>query len=314
MQKLIISSSPHIRDTVTTRSIMQDVCIALCPAMLASILFFGYRSAILLALAVVSAVISESLYCKAMHQRDTTGDFSAVVTGILLAMNLPASAPLWMPVIGAVLAIILVKMIFGGIGQNFVNPALLARAVLSLSWTSAMTAFPEPSFGNLAGLDTISKATPLANNASYSMVQLLVGNVPGVLGETSKLALLLGAAYLLCKKVITWHIPTAFVGSFIVCYLIASGFNIEAVVLQVLSGGLFLGAFFMATDYSTSPTTSSGKLIFGAGCGLLLFIFRFARGGTSEWCSFAILLMNLTSPLIERVTLPKSFGEGGKHE
>ena len=314
VQKLILSSSPHIRDAVTTRSIMQDVCIALCPAMLASILFFGYRSALILALAVASAVLSESLYCKATHQKDTTGDFSAVVTGVLLAMNLPASAPLWMPVIGSVLAIVLVKMIFGGIGQNFVNPALLARAVLALSWTTVMTSFPEPAFGNLAGLDAVAKATPLAGGASYSAMDLFLGNVPGVLGETSKLALLIGAAYLLWKRVISWHIPAAFIGSFAICYLIASGFNVGTVLTQVLSGGLILGACFMATDYSTSPATPLGKLIFGAGCGLLLFIFRFVRGGTSEWCSFAILLMNVTSPLIECVTLPRSFGEVGKHE
>ena len=314
MQKLIISSSPHLRDKTTTRSIMQDVCIALLPAVIAGILFFGYRSALIVLVAVAAAVLSELIYCKATHQKNTTGDFSAVVTGMLLAMNLPASVPLWMPVVGSIIAIILVKMIFGGIGQNFVNPALLARAMLALSWATIMTKFPEPAFGNLAGVDAVASATPLAAGGAYSIGQLFLGNIPGVIGETCKLALLLCAAYLLWKKVISWHIPAAFIGVFAVCYLIGTGFNVGLTVSQVLSGGLILGAFFMATDYSTSPTTDLGKLIFGAGCGLLLFIFRFARGGQSEWCSFAILLMNVVSPLIERVTMPKSFGEVSKHE
>ena len=293
---------------------MQDVCIALLPAVIAGILFFGYRSALIVLVAVAAAVLSELIYCKATHQKNTTGDFSAVVTGMLLAMNLPASVPLWMPVVGSIIAIILVKMIFGGIGQNFVNPALLARAMLALSWATIMTKFPEPAFGNLAGVDAVASATPLAAGGAYSIGQLFLGNIPGVIGETCKLALLLGAAYLLWKKVISWHIPAAFIGVFAVCYLIGTGFNVGLTVSQVLSGGLILGAFFMATDYSTSPTTDLGKLIFGAGCGLLLFIFRFARGGQSEWCSFAILLMNVVSPLIERVTMPKSFGEVSKHE
>ena len=313
MSKLMITSSPHIRDNTTTRSIMQDVCIALLPAAAAGVLFFGYRSAILILISVAAAVLSEWLYCKATHQKVTTGDFSAVVTGMLLAMNLPASVPYWMPAIGAVLAILLVKMIFGGIGQNFVNPALLARAVLALSWAGIMTKFPEPTFGKLAGVDTIASATPLASG-NASLGALFLGNVPGVLGETCKLALLIGAAYLFWKKIISWQIPATFIGAFALCYLIASGFNVEMTLRQVLSGGLILGAFFMATDYATSPTTVKGQLLFGAGCGLLLFIFRFVRGGSSEWCSFAILLMNVVSPLIEKVTMPRSFGEVKKHE
>ena len=316
MTKLVISSSPHLRHSVTTRSIMRDVCIALCPAAIASILFFGYRSAVLMAISVASCVLTEWVCCKAMRQKVTIGDLSAVVTGLLLAMNLPAGAPVWMPVIGAVIAIALVKMFFGGIGQNFMNPALVARAVLALSWAAVMTTYPYAALGNLAGVDLIdgvSAATPLSGGA-YSIADLFLGSVPGVLGETCKLALLLGAAYLLYRQIISWHIPAAFIGAFAVCYLIASGFNAELTLRQVLSGGLILGAFFMATDYSTSPTTDKGKLLFGAGCGLLLFIFRFARGGTSEWCSFAILLMNVVSPLIERITMPKSFGEVRGHE
>lgn len=316
MSKYVVSSSPHLRDKVTTRSIMQDVCIALLPACAAGVLFFGYRSAVVMAVCVAAAVLSELLYCKMAHQKSTIGDFSAVVTGLLLAMNLPASAPWWMAAIGSIVAILLCKMIFGGIGQNFINPALAARAILSLSWTSQMTSFVKPEFGNLMGVDAVASATPIgagAASGTYTMAQLLLGNIPGTIGETCKIALLLGAAYLFYKKVITWHIPAAFIGSFAVCYLIATGGDVNATLYQVLTGGLILGAFFMATDYSSSPTTDMGKLIFGVGCGLLLFIFRFCKKTPAEWCSFAILLMNVVSPLIEKVTGPKSFGEVKKN-
>lgn len=308
MSKVIVSSSPHLRDNVSTRSIMQDVCIALAPACVAGVLFFGYRAAVILALAVAAAVLSEWFYCKAAHLKNTTGDFSAVVTGMLLAMNLPSTVPYWMPVIGSIIAILLVKMIFGGIGQNFMNPALAARAILALSWASLMNTFATPAFGHLAGVDTIASATPIAGG-SYSLAQLMLGNIPGTIGETCKLALLVGAAYLFARRVITWHIPAAFIGSFAVCCLIWSGFDVNVTLCQLLSGGLILGAFFMATDYSSSPATGKGKLIFGLGCGLLLFWFRCCKKTPAEWCSFAILLMNVVSPLIERVTGTKSFGE-----
>lgn len=314
MSKYVVSSSPHLRNNVTTARIMQDVCIALLPACVAGVLFFGYRSAVILALSVASAVLSEWFYCKAAHQKNTIGDFSAVVTGMLLAMNLPASVPAWMPVIGSVIAILLCKMIFGGIGQNFMNPALAARAILALSWATLMNSFPKPAFGNLVGVDAIASATPIgAGVEGYSLGQLMLGNIPGTMGETCKLALLAGAAYLLYRQVISWHIPAAFIGSFAVCYLIATGFNVNIMLYEVLSGGLILGAFFMATDYSTSPTTAKGKLIFGFGCGLLLFIFRFCKKTPAEWCSFAILLMNVVSPLIERISGTKSFGEVKKN-
>ena len=308
MSKYIVSASPHLRDQVSTRSIMQDVCIAMLPACIAGVLFFGYRAAVILALSVLTAVLSEKFYCKAAHIKDTTGDFSAVVTGMLLAMNLPSTVPYWMPVIGSIIAILLCKMIFGGIGQNFINPALAARAILALSWASLMNTFATPAFGNLAGVDTVASATPIAGG-SYTLAQLMLGNIPGTLGETCKIALLIGAAYLLVRRVISWHIPAAFIGSFAVCCLIWSGFDVQATLYQVLSGGLILGAFFMATDYSSSPATSKGKLIFGLGCGLLLFWFRCCKKTPAEWCSFAILLMNVVSPLIERVTGAKSFGE-----
>ena len=311
MSKYIVSSSPHLRDNVSTRSIMQDVCIALAPACVAGVLFFGYRAAVILALSVAAAVLSEWFYCKAAHIKNTTGDFSAVVTGMLLAMNLSSTVPYWMPVIGSIIAILLVKMIFGGIGQNFANPALAARAILALSWASTMNSFAQPAFGNLAGVDAIASVTPVSGVASgsFTLVQLMLGNIPGTIGETCKLALLIGAAYLFARKVITWHIPAAFIGAFAVCVLIWSGFDFNATLYQVLSGGLILGAFFMATDYASSPATAKGKIVFGLGCGLLLFWFRCCKKSPAEWCSFAILLMNVVSPLIERVTGTKSFGE-----
>ena len=311
MSKFVITSSPHLRDNVSTRSIMQDVCISLLPACAAGVLFFGYRSAIILALSVAAAVLSEWFYCKASHSKNTIGDFSAVVTGLLLAMNLPSTVPFWMPVVGSVIAILLVKMIFGGIGQNFMNPALAARAILALSWASVMNSFAKPAFGNIAGVDAIASATPISGAATgnFTLMQLFLGNVPGTIGETCKLALLIGAAYLLWRKVITWHIPVAFMGSFAACYLIATGFDMNVTAYQLLSGGLILGACFMATDYASSPATDMGKILFGIGCGLMLFVFRFAKKSPAEWCSFAILLMNVVSPLIERVTRTKSFGE-----
>ena len=309
MSKYVISSSPHLRDNVSTTSIMRDVCIALLPAAVAGVLFFGYRSAIILALSVAAAVLSEWLYCKAAHCRNTIGDFSAVVTGMLLAMNLPSTVPYWMPVIGSIIAILLCKMIFGGIGQNFINPALAARAILALSWASLMNTFATRRLAIWPAL-TLWRARPRsARRPAPTLGQLFLGNIPGTIGETCKLALLVGAAYLFYKKVITWHIPAAFIGTFAVCYLLKTGFDVNATLAQLLSGGLILGAFFMATDYSSSPATAKGKIVFGIGCGLLLFIFRACKKTPAEWCSYAILLMNVCSPLIERMTGNKSFGE-----
>ena len=319
-KKLIISSSPHLRDDASTRRIMQDVCIAMLPSALASVWFFGLRSALVILLSVISAVVFEWLYCKVMKREIPIGDFSAVVTGMLLAFNLPATVPFWVPIFGSAIAIVLVKQFYGGLGQNFMNPALAARAILAISFASIMTNFVDPQGGAwLQGLsaeliDVKSSATPLAAVAAgdaqaYSLLDLFLGNVPGTLGETSKLALLIGAAYLLWRRVISWRIPVAFIGTAAVCFLIYTGFDVYAVAYQLLSGGLILGAFFMATDYVSSPVTPWGQLIFGVGCGALIFVFRALNPAMAEGCSFAILLMNVAAPLIERVTRPKSFGE-----
>ena len=298
MSKYVISSSPHLRDNVSTTSIMRDVCIALLPAAVAGVLFFGYRSAIILALSVAAAVLSEWLYCKAAHCRNTIGDFSAVVTGMLLAMNLPVSIPLWQAVFGALVAIVAVKGLFGGIGKNFANPAITARIVMFLAFSKTMTAWVFP--------DAVSSATPLAmmaNGESVDYLTLLLGNHGGCLGETSALALLIGFAYLLIRGVISWHTPVCFVGTVFVMSLILG----QDAVGQILSGGLMLGAIFMATDYSTTPSTNWGRVLFGIGAGLLTVLIRF-YGAYAEGVSFAILFMNILTPYLSKWTETKPFG------
>lgn len=319
MQKsLAVSSSPHLRDHASTRSVMWEVCLALLPAGLAGVWFFGLRALVLILTCVASCVLAEALYQKHTHQKVTVGDMSAVVTGLLLAYNLPANAPVWLAVVGSVIAIILVKQIFGGIGQNIFNPALMARAVLFISWGTLMASYPAPNGGQwLTGMaggeaDVVASATPLAaaSSETYTLWNLFLGNVPGVIGETSKLALLLGGVYLLCRRVIDWRIPVTFIGTVFICYLLKDGAS--PALYQVLSGGLILGAFFMATDYATSPITRWGKIIMGVGCGLLLFVIR-AFANYPEGCSFAILFMNAATPLIDKFTLPRSFGEVKQH-
>ncbi|WP_102411497.1 RnfABCDGE type electron transport complex subunit D [Beduinella massiliensis] len=324
-KKYTVSSSPHLRDNVSTRRVMQDVCIALIPAGLAGVWFFGLRAAILIAVSVVSAVFSEWFYCKHAKRGNPIGDFSAVVTGLLVAYNLPASAPWWLAAIGSAIAIILVKQFFGGIGQNFMNPALAARAILLASWATLMTAWVAPQGGNwMAGMggavDAVSSATPLqAQAGTYSLFDLFIGNCPGTLGETSKLALLIGAAYLFARRVINWRIPVTFIGTALILFWIQTGtlYSADAgtasALYQVMSGGLMLGALFMATDYSSSPVTPWGQIIFGVGCGVMLFVIRAFNSSMPEGCSYAILFMNVVAPLIERVTSPKSFGEVKSH-
>ena len=312
MQKnLAVSSSPHLRDHVSTRRIMQEVCLALAPAGIAGIILFGSQAAVLIAASVISAVLAEYFYQKLTHQKVTVGDWSAVVTGLLLAYNLPANAPVWLAVVGAVIAIVLVKQIFGGIGSNFMNPALAARAILFVSWATQMTTYPATRFM----LDGVSTATPLnslgtGSVAGVNLMDLFLGNIPGVLGETCKLALLLGGVYLILRRIVDWKIPVTFIATVFVCYLIKDG--AEMALYQILSGGLFLGAVFMATDYATSPVTNPGRVIMGIGCGIFLFVIR-AYASYPEGCSFAILLMNVATPLIDKYTMPKPFGEVKQH-
>lgn len=312
MQKnLAVSSSPHLRDNVTTRRIMQEVCLALAPAGVAAIVLFGASAATLIAVSVITAVLAEFCWNKLNKQKTTVGDWSAVVTGLLLAYNLPANAPVWIAVVGAIIAIILVKQMFGGIGSNFMNPALAARAILFVSWSSLMTSYPATQFMT----DVTSSATPLnllgkGTVEGVNLMDLFLGNVPGVLGETCKLALLLGGVYLILRGIVDWKIPVTFIATVFVCYLVKDG--AEMALYQILSGGLFLGAFFMATDYATSPVTNVGRVIMGVGCGLFLFVIR-AYASYPEGCSFAILLMNVATPLIDKYTMPKAFGEVKKH-
>ena len=298
MQKnLAVSSSPHLRSGASTRRIMQEVCLALAPAGIAGIVLFGAHAAALIAASVITCVLSEFIYQKLAKEKTTVGDWSAVVTGLLLAYNLPAGAPIWLAVVGGVIAIVLVKQMFGGIGSNFMNPALTARAILFVSWSSLMSTYPQTTFA----LDATSSATPLA---------LMIGNCGGVLGETCKLAIIAGGVYMLIRRIIDWRIPVTFIGTVFLCYLLKDG--AEMAVYQVFAGGLMLGAFFMATDYATSPVTGVGKLIMGVGCGILLFVIR-AYASYPEGCSFAILFMNVVTPLIDKFTAPKPFGEVKQH-
>lgn len=315
-----VTSSPHLRDKATSQRIMQEVCLALAPAGIASIIHFGYQAAIIIAICVATCVLSEFLWQKATKQRVTISDWSAVVTGLLLAYNMPSTAPWWMAVIGSVIAIVLVKQLFGGIGSNFMNPALTARAILFISWSGIMGAYPVSAFTP----DALSAATPLVTlntgkmvvdvageSVKIQLMDLLLGNHGGVLGETCAIALIIGGVYLLVRGIADWRIPVTFIGTVFLCYLLKDG-SAELALAQILSGGLLLGAFFMATDYATSPITSVGRIIMGVGCGLLLFVIR-AFANYPEGCSFAILFMNICTPMIDRFTAPRPFGEVKKH-
>lgn len=318
-RKLVVSSSPFLRDTsVSTRRLMGDVVIALLPAALAAVWFFGAPALSLILVSVVFAMLSEMVYNRLAHQKSTIADLSAVVTGLLLAFNLPANAPWWLAAIGSIIAIVLIKQMFGGIGQNFMNPALAARTILMLSWTGLMAATAMPNGGQLFGLgtasvDAVASATPLVNS-NYSLWQLFVGDVPGMLGETSKLALILGGLYLIVRRVIDWRVPVTFIGTAFVLFWIQTGmvYSVDSgtdnAVYQLLSGGLMLGAFFMATDYVTCPVTKWGRVIMGVGCASILFVIRAFNPGYPEGCSFAILFMNVLTPLIDKWTTPRSFG------
>ena len=306
--KLTVSVSPHIRSGITTCKIMLDVVISLLPASVAGIIIFGLSALWVMLTCVLTSVLSEYIFNLIIKKDQTIGDFSAVVTGLLIALNLPANTPLWQAVVGSVFAIIIVKCIFGGIGCKVVNPAITARVFMLVAFTNlASAAFPR-------SLDAVSSATPLPQileGDNPSLLNLFLGNIGGAIGETSKLALLIGGIYLLCRRVITWHIPVSFIGSVFVLSLMLESFDFYTALCWTLSGGLFIGAFFMATDYVTSPSTKTGKIIFGIGCGLITVLIRF-YGNYPEGVSFAILLMNIVNPYIESLTRRKLFGGNKK--
>ncbi|MCL1827052.1 MAG: RnfABCDGE type electron transport complex subunit D [Candidatus Cloacimonetes bacterium] len=341
-KKLIVSASPHLHDNSTVPSIMWDVSIALMPALIASVCFWGINALLLTCYGVIAAVVTEAMILYLRKKPIVIKDGSAVVTGILVSFNIHTGVPWWLPVIGSVFAIAIGKQAFGGLGQNIFNPALLGRAFLMLSWPSYMTGgFQATDMGSMNGINItlteafgtqITSATPLqvaslvrdaSNNFSsvftcltdnHTLVNLFWGNHAGVIGEVSAFALIIGGLYLLLKKVIEWRIPVFFISTvFVLTLLFGSidsyiNFNIRIAIFHLLSGGLLLGAFFMATDMVTSPITKKGRIIFAIGCGTLTVLIRL-YGGYPEGVSFAILLMNLCVPLIDKFTIPIPFGQ-----
>ncbi len=306
-----VSSSPHIRDRITSSNIMLMVVIALLPATFFGIWNFRKEGAWLLVfVTVAAAVLSEYIWEKLMHKPVTIGDLSAVVTGLLLALNLPPTLPLWMGALGSVFAIIVVKQLFGGLGQNFMNPALAARCFLLICFAGRMTYFV---------YDGVTGPTPLAElkaGQAVNTMDMLIGNIRGTIGETSVIAIMIGAMFLLLTGVIDLDIPASYLVSFVAFIVIfgGHGFDPQYITAHLCGGGLMLGVWFMATDYVTSPITSTGKIIYGICMGLLTGLFRIF-GGSAEGVSYAIIISNLLVPLIEKITLPKPFGKGGeKHE
>lgn len=303
--KLYISVSPHLHRKRTTTGIMLDVIIALLPTTIAGVVIFGLRALAVIGVCVASAVISELLFNLILKKKQTIKDLSCVVTGLLLALNLPANAPLWQCAVGSVFAIIVVKCIFGGIGKNIVNPAITARVFMLVAFGSlAKTAFP-------VGMDATAGATPLVSETTPDIMDLLLGKTGGCIGETCAIALLIGGVYLLIRKVISWHIPVAFIGTVFIFSFFVKDFSVSEALVQVLSGGLLIGAIFMATDYTTSPSTALGKVVFGVGAGLITALIRF-WGIYPEGVSFGILLMNILNPYICSLTARKLFGGGKK--
>ncbi len=300
--KLIVTAAPHITSADSTQKIMQRVCIAMVPTLIASVFIFGVNSLILTAVTVAACVFFEWAYCKLMGREIPIADFSAVVTGMLLAFNLPATLPWWMAIVGAFIAIVIVKQLFGGLGYNFANPAIVARIALAVGFASRMANYPKPA----NGIDALASATPLAVSGQLGAgeyVTLLLGNHGGVLGETCAITILLGGIYLIVTKVISPMIPVTYLATVAV---LSVCFGLDPIV-QLLSGGLMLGAFFMATDYVTSPTTDKGKLIFGIGLGFITMMIR-KFGTMNEGVSFAILLMNLLVPYIDVLTRQDKLG------
>ena len=315
--ELTISSSPHVHSKTTTQVIMRDVLIGLAPAMVMAIYIFGLRALTVTAVAGLACVLFEKLYCKMTGMDDKTYDLAACVTGVLLAFVCPVTIPYWTIVLGALFAIMLVKMLFGGLGRNIVNPALAGRAFM-FSWPVLMSTWVKPGFANAAGLfstaDAVTAATPLANMHQGIMCeetigQLFIGTVGGCIGETSALALLLGLVYLLYRKVITARIPLVYIGTVaVLTFLFPMGNDrIAWMAAQIFGGGLMLGAIFMATDYVTSPVTKLGQTVYAVGCGLLTVLIRYF-GGYNEGVSYAILCMNACVVLLDRIGRPVKFG------
>lgn len=302
-----VSSNPHIRSKVTTSNIMLAVVIALLPAAGFGIYNFGLDALILIVITVATTVITEYIYERAMHKKVTIGDFSAVVTGLLLALNLPSSAPWWIGVIGGIFAILVVKMLFGGLGQNFMNPALGARCFLLISYTSIMCNFD---------CDAYTGATPLASlkaGESVNILDMVIGKTGGTIGETSMIAIVIGACFLILLGIIDLKIPGSYIVTFVIFIILfgGHGFDPAFISAHLAGGGLMLGAFFMATDYVTRPVTKRGQYLYGIILGLLTGIFRIF-GPSAEGVSYAIILGNLLVPLIEKITMPKAFGKGGE--
>lgn len=322
---LTVSSSPHIKSPDNTRTIMLDVTIALLPVLVFAIYMFGLRTLTVTCISVACCVLFEYLYQKLTKKPVTVMDFSAVVTGLILAYNLPASVPFWMPVVGAFFAIVVVKQLYGGIGKNIMNPALAARVFLTLAWPSQMALFTKPLTDKLALLsssyDVVATATPLSKLKAgvlpdSTLLDMFLGNTGGCLGEVSALLLLAGGLYLLCRRVITWHTPVAYLGTVaLLCYIFpvqsAADGRVSFMLAELLSGGLMLGAIYMATDYTTTPVTPTGRLLFGVGCGVLTVVIRYF-GTYPEGVSFSILIMNTMVYFLEKLTKPVKFG-GLKH-
>ena len=304
-KQLTLSVSPHIHSGRSTWRIMLDVIIALLPATVAGCVIFGLRALAVIALTVASAVGFEALFNLITKKKQTVGDLSAVVTGLLLALNLPANIPLWQCVVGALFAIIVVKCLFGGLGCNIVNPAITARVFMLVAFGS-MTKAALPTI-----VDTVAGATPLAPEAATSLGDLFLGLHGGAIGETCAVALLIGFIYLLVRRVISWHLPVVFIGTVFAVSFFLEGMNAVAALSAILSGGLLIGAIFMATDYVTSPATAWGKVLFGVGAGVITVLIRY-YGVYPEGVSFAILLMNIVTPFIDSWTKHKVFGKGGK--
>ena len=303
MSQLTVSLSPHVRSGATTRRIMLDVCLALLPAVIFAVYWFGFGVLLTVLLSVASAILSEFLMEKALRRPVTIDDGSAAVTGLLLALTLPAGTPWYVPVLGSVFAICIAKQVFGGLGDNFVNPALAGRAFLLASFPAAMTTYPLVA-------DAVTSATPLSSEfaGSVDYLQAFIGRIGGCIGEVSTLALLIGAAYLLIRRVIDWRIPLSYLGTMALLTVIGGGNVLDSELL----GGTVLGAFFMATDYVTSPVTSWGRVIYGVGIGIINYTIR-RWGAYPEGTTYAILLMNIAAPLIERFTRPRKYGEVKRH-